>query len=43
MSDGSIEEDFEKVFAKEISTTGDLGSPETPLVNAKPFDGKYAS
>jgi hypothetical protein len=39
MSDGTIEEDFEEAFAKEMATAGELGSPETPSVASKLFDG----
>ena len=41
MSDGTIEEDFEEALAKEVATAGELGSPETPLVAAKLFEGQF--
>ena len=39
MSDGTIEDDFEEALAKEVATAGELGSPETPLVTSKLFEG----
>eukprot|EP00092_Neocalanus_flemingeri_P081148 GFUD01101298.1.p1 GENE.GFUD01101298.1~~GFUD01101298.1.p1 ORF type:complete len:513 (+),score=127.65 GFUD01101298.1:114-1652(+) len=38
MSDGTIEEDFEEALAKEVAVAGELGSPETPMVNCKTFE-----
>lgn len=35
MSDGTIEEDFEEALAKEVAAAGELGSPETPMVDTK--------
>ena len=40
MSDGTIEEDFEKALAKEVAAAGELGSPETPTVNFKIVEGR---
>ena len=40
MSDGTIEEDFEEALAKEVAAAGELGSPETPIVNSKTFEGR---
>ena len=40
MSDGTIEEDFEEALAKEVAAAGELGSPETPMVNSKIFEGR---
>jgi len=37
MSDGTIEEDFEEALAKEVAAAGELGSPETPMVDSKMF------
>jgi len=37
MSDGTIEEDFEEALAKEVAAAGELGSPETPMVDNKQF------
>ena len=34
MTDGTIEEDFEKALAREVALAGKVGSPETPLVNS---------
>jgi hypothetical protein len=39
MSDRTIDEDFEEALAKEVATAGELGSPETPLVASKLFEG----
>jgi len=41
MSDGTIEEDFEEALAKEVAAAGELGSPDTPMVNSKVFEGMY--
>eukprot|EP00092_Neocalanus_flemingeri_P033272 GFUD01036183.1.p1 GENE.GFUD01036183.1~~GFUD01036183.1.p1 ORF type:complete len:520 (+),score=159.53 GFUD01036183.1:131-1690(+) len=38
MSDGTIDEDFEEALAKEVAAAGELGSPETPIVNSKIFE-----
>jgi len=37
MSDGTIEEDFEEALAREVQLAGELGSPETPMVDSKQF------
>ena len=39
MTDGTIEEDFEEALAKEVAIAGALGSPETPQVTSKIFEG----
>ena len=39
MTDGTIEEDFEEALAKEVAIAGALGSPETPQVSSKIFEG----
>jgi len=40
MSDGTIEEDFEEALAREVELAGELGSPETPMVeNRLVIDG----
>ena len=39
MPNGTIEEDFEAALAKEVAAAGALGSPETPVVNSKMFEG----
>ena len=41
MSDGTIEEDFEEALAREVATAGELGSPATPLVASKLFEGVF--
>ena len=35
-----IEEDFEEALAKEVAIAGALGSPETPQVTSKIFEGQ---
>lgn len=37
MSDGTIEEDFEEALAREVQLAGQLGSPDTPLVEPNPL------
>ena len=39
MTDGTIEEDFEKALAREVALAGEVGSPETPVVTSKIFEG----
>ena len=39
MTDGTIEEDFEKALAKEVALAGEVGSPETPVVTSKIIEG----
>ena len=39
MTDGTIEEDFEKALAKEVALAGEVGSPETPVITSRRFEG----
>ena len=39
MSDGTIEEDFEKALAREVALAGEVGSPETPIITSQILEG----